>query len=123
MTVVAPKLDRGPKPELEVRIGDQSLSLKSESGGQLSIGRGAECKLVVPSASASRAHADIVTRGGLFYLEDHSTNGTYIRPEGTHEIFVHRGQALLQGSGLIRLGEPIAVKGPLDIEYQTRYGD
>ena len=40
----------------------------------------------------------------------------YMRPEGGTEIFVHRGQVLLQGSGLIRLGESISVKGPLDIE-------
>jgi len=122
MTVVAPKLNRGPMPELDIKIGDQLVSLKASSNDSLSIGRGAECALVVPSSAASRAHANILTRGGRFYLDDHSTNGTYIRPEGANEIFVHRDQALLQGSGLIRLGEPIAVKGPLDIEYSTRYG-
>jgi adenylate cyclase len=123
MTVVAPKLASGPKPKLEIQLGDQILSLASDSGSSLSLGRGAECTLVVPSASASRAHADVVSRGGLFHLEDHSANGTYIRPEGSQEIFVHRGQVLLQGAGLIRLGEPISVKGPLDIEYRTSYGD
>ena len=123
MTVVAPKLEVGPKPRLEIRLGDDALNLKSDSRKSISIGRGAECDLVVPSTSASRAHAEVVNRGGLFYLEDHSTNGTYVRPEGVPEIFVHRGEALLQGSGLIRLGEPISVKGPLDIEYRTRYGD
>jgi class 3 adenylate cyclase len=122
MTVVAPKLDRGPMPELEIQIGDQLLKLKASSNDSVSLGRGAECTLVVPSTSASRAHADILTRGGRFYLDDHSTNGTYIRPEGANEIFVHRDQALLQGSGLIRLGEPISVQGPLDVLYRTRYG-
>lgn len=122
MTVVAPKLDRGPMPQLEIQLGDSLLTLEAASNDTMSLGRGGECTLVVPSTSASRAHADIVTRGGRFYLDDHSTNGTYIRPEGANEIFVHRDQALLQGSGLIRLGEPIAVQGPLDIEYRTRYG-
>ena len=122
MTIVAPKLDRGPMPELEIQIGDQIVTLKTSAHDPVSMGRGGECSLVVPSTSASRAHADILTRGGRFYLDDHSTNGTYIRPEGANEIFVHRDQALLQGSGLIRLGEPIAVKGPLDVEYRTRYG-
>lgn len=122
MTVVAPKLDRGPMPELEIRLGEKTLTVKAASNDAVSIGRGGECTLVVPSTAASRAHADIVTRGGRFYLDDHSTNGTYIRPEGTDEIFVHRDQALLQGSGLIRLGEPIAVRGPLDVEYRTRHG-
>jgi adenylate cyclase len=122
MTVVAPKLDRTPKAELEIRLGDRVLSLKGDAKEGLSIGRGAECSLVVPSSSASRAHADVISRGGRFYLDDHSTNGTYVRPEGANEVFVHRDQALLQGSGLIRLGEPISVKGPLDIEYTTKYG-
>jgi class 3 adenylate cyclase len=122
MTVVAPKLHRMPKAELEIRLGDRVLSLKGDAKEALSIGRGAECSLVVPSSSASRAHADVISRGGRFYLDDHSTNGTYVRPEGANEVFVHRDQALLQGSGLIRLGEPISVKGPLDIEYTTKYG-
>lgn len=122
MTVVAPKLDRMPKAELEIRLGDKVLKLKGDAKEALSIGRGAECSLVVPSSSASRAHADVLSRGGRFYLDDHSTNGTYVKPEGANEVFVHRDQALLQGSGLIRLGEPISVKGPLDIEYSTRYG-
>lgn len=122
MTVVAPKLDRLPQAELEIRLGDKQLSLRSDAKGSLSLGRGAECSLVVPSSAASRAHADVLARGGRFYLDDHSTNGTYVRPEGANEIFVHRDQVLLQGEGLIRLGEPISVKGPLDIEYRTRYG-
>jgi len=121
MTVMAPKVTPAQKPELEVRLGDEVRVLESGSA-TMSLGRGSECALVVPSASASRAHADILSRDGLFYLEDHSTNGTYVRPEGAREIFVHRGQVLLQGSGLIRLGEAIAVKGPLDIEYRTLYG-
>ena len=123
MTVVAPKLELGPKPELEIVLGKERRSLESETGSTLSIGRGAECDLVVPIASASRAHANLMCRAGRFYLEDHSTNGTYVRPEGEREMFVHRDQVLLQGAGLIRLGEPIAVKGPLDIEYRTLYQD
>jgi pSer/pThr/pTyr-binding forkhead associated (FHA) protein len=122
MTVMAPKLERVPNAELEIRLGEHVLSLKGDAKAPLTIGRGAECSLVVPSSSASRAHADVLSRGGRFYLDDHSTNGTYVKPEGANEIFVHRDQALLQGAGLIRLGEPISVKGPLDIEYRIRYG-
>ena len=77
----------------------------------------------MPGHSASRAHAKVVRRGTRFYLEDHSTNGTYLKPHDGNEIFVHRDQVLLQGSGRIRLGEPISVKGPLDIEFKTVYRD
>lgn len=121
ITVMAPKVAPMAQPELEVRLGDETKILESGSA-TMSLGRGKKCTLVVPSAAASRAHADILSRDGLFYLEDHSTNGTYVRPEGARDIFVHRGRVLLQGSGLIRLGEAIAVKGPLDIEYRTLYG-
>ena len=122
MTVVAPKLDSLPKADLEISIGDQVVSIKGDSGHKVTVGRGQECDVVVASASASRAHADVVSRGGRFYLDDHSTNGTYVKPEGGNEVFVHRDQVQLIGSGLIRLGEPISVKGPLDIEYRTKYG-
>ncbi len=123
MTVMAPKLEVGPRARLDITLGNQRHSLSSDAAGSLSIGRGAECDLVVPSAQASRAHADIACRAGRFYLDDHSTNGTYLKPEGGREMFVHRDQVLLQGSGMVRLGEPVAVKGPLDIEYRTVYQD
>ncbi len=123
MTVVAPKLDLGPRARLEVSLGSESRTLDSNASDALSIGRGAECDLVVPSAQASRAHADIVCRAGRFYLDDHSTNGTYLKPETGREMFVHRDQVPLQGAGMFRLGEPVAVKGPLDIEYRTVYQD
>jgi class 3 adenylate cyclase len=122
MTVMAPKVSGAPRAELQIRLGFATHTLKGDSKETLSLGRGAECTLVVPSSAASRAHADIIGRGGRFYLNDHSTNGTYVRPEGAEEIFVHRDQVLLQGAGIIRLGEPTSTGDPLDIEYQTRQG-
>jgi len=123
LTAVAPKLASLPTPELEFRMGEQTASMTSSSSAPLTLGRGGECSFVVPGHSASRAHAKVVRRGTRFYLEDHSTNGTYLKPHDGNEIFVHRDQVLLQGSGRIRLGEPISVKGPLDIEFETVYRD
>ena len=123
MTILAPRLDTGPKRELTIRMGDQVRTLASDSTEPLSLGRGTDCTLMVPSSSASRAHADIHSRGGLFYLEDHSTNGTYIRPGDGNELYVHRNQALLQGEGTIRLGEPMSEADPLDIAYRTQLKD
>ena len=97
--------------------------MTSRSTEPVTLGRGGECSLVVPSTSASRAHARVVQRAGRFYLEDHSTNGTYMKPTDGNEIFVHRDQILIQGAGRIRLGEPVSVKGPLDIEFETVYRD
>ncbi len=123
MTAVAPKLDALPTPEMEFRVGDQTASLTATSNEPLTLGRGRECSLVVPGSAASRAHAKVLRRGSRFYLEDHSTNGTYVLPHEGSEIFVHRDQVLLQGSGRIRLGEPLSLRDPEDIEFETVYRD
>lgn len=123
LTAVAPKLDSLPTPEMHLRLGGQTIPMTSSTNEPVTLGRGAECSVVVASHSASRAHARVMRRGTRFYLEDHSTNGTYVKPEDGAEIFVHRDQVLLQGSGRIRLGEPISVRGPLDIEFETVYRD
>ena len=121
LTAVAPKLESLPAPEMHIRVGDLHVSMSSASSEAVSLGRGAECTVVVASSSASRAHAKIMRRGSLFYLEDHSTNGTFLQPKDGQEIFVHRDQVVLQGSGRIRLGEPVSVPSPLDIEFKTVY--
>lgn len=123
MTAVAPKLADLPKPELEVRCGEQRVSMTSTTNEPVTLGRGQESALVVPAGSASRAHAKIVRRGSRFYLEDHSTNGTYILGADGNEIFVHRDQILIQGAGRIRLGESVGEPSPLDIEFKTVFRD
>lgn len=121
LTAVAPKLDALPTPEMHVRLGQLQIPMTSSTNEPVTLGRGAECSVVVPSSSASRAHARVMRRGTRFYLEDHSTNGTYVKPDEGAEIFVHRDEVILQGTGRIRLGEPVSVPGPLDIEYETVY--
>ena len=121
LTAVAPKLDPLPTPELEVHLGDQHVRMEASSSEPVTLGRGNDCSVVVPSGAASRSHAKVIRRSGRFYLEDHSTNGTYVQPTDGNEIFVHRDQVLIQGSGRIRLGEPLTVAGPLDIEFKTVY--
>jgi len=89
----------------ELRIGDSTVIELAGGGGSVhSLGREEENEIVVPDTSASRFHADIIVRGGRFYLSDHSTNGTYVRPDGGVEMFVHRDEVLLGGEGTIRLG-------------------
>ncbi|MCP5205708.1 MAG: adenylate/guanylate cyclase domain-containing protein [Hahellaceae bacterium] len=72
------------------------------------IGRDAECDLVVPSPFASRKHAWIEFRRNKFVLVDHSTNGTWVKTGGEPELFLKREELPLQGKGVISLGEPIA---------------
>ncbi len=117
LTTVAPKLDRDLAHRVELRFGDLVRSMSSGSAESLSLGRGVRNTFVVPDTGASRAHAKITARSGRFYLADQSTNGTYVLPDGGTEIFVHRDEVLLQGTGAIRLGGAFSETGPLDIQY------
>ena len=123
MTALAPKLAALPTAELELRMGEQTLSMTKSSSEPSTLGRGGECTFTIPGGSVSREHAKVVRRGSRFYLEDHSANGTYVKPRDGNEIFVHRDEVQLQGAGRIRLGEPLSVPGPLDIGYEVVYRD
>ena len=119
LTALAPKRKEKPPAQLEVRLGASSLSMSGAGGEVQSLGRGDASALVVADESASRSHADIVARGGRFYLADHSTNGTYVRPDGGDEIFVHRDEVLLRGLGAIRLGRVFSDPDGPTLEYRV----
>ena len=120
LTTVVPKLPLSGASELELTFEGKSISLSSEEIEPLTLGRGGQSTLTVPDTEASRLHAKITARNGRFYLIDQSTNGTYLRPEGGTETFVHRDEIILQGKGAIRMGGGFSEKGPTDIEYRIR---
>ncbi len=119
LTTLAPKLAKTPRSSLQLRLGDQLVRTTSDAMETIILGRSAECSLVVPATSASRKHAKITSRGGRFYLIDHSTNGTHVRQADGRELVVHRDEVLLAGAGHIRLGDPLTEIGPLDIAFET----
>ena len=94
--------------KLRVAFGEQSLLLFTE-GKALTMGRSAECSLVVQTGFASRLHARVVMRRGRFVLADESTNGTYIMPggidSGVQEVFIKREEFLLPDTGVFCLGQ------------------
>ena len=69
------------------------------------IGRDAHCQLVVSGTMASRQHASVQWRRGKFVLADRSTNGTFVVPDGGHPLHLRREEFVLQGTGVIGLGE------------------
>lgn len=117
-TLAAPKREV-PDAQLEVRVDGSTLRVSGVGRNVHSIGRGADNALVVPDASASRSHADVIGRGGRFYLADHSTNGTYVRPLGGDEMFVQRDEVLLVGSGMIRLGRTFSDPDGPTLHYRV----
>jgi adenylate cyclase len=67
----------------------------------LSIGRSAECDLVIERPWVSRQHAVVTMRRGRVELEDRSSLGTYVSPRGGPEFFICRETVVLTGSGTI----------------------
>jgi class 3 adenylate cyclase len=63
-----------------------------------------QVNLLIDNELVSRDHCHIVFRRGKFVLIDHSTNGTYIKPEDAQEIYLRREELPLLGNGTISLG-------------------
>lgn len=68
------------------------------------IGRSHDADLQVNHPDVSRRHLEIICRDGQYYLDDASTNGTFLRVGTGAPAFVHRGRALLVDMGWISLG-------------------
>ncbi len=84
------------------------------------LGRSNKCDFIVESDCASRQHATLVYRRGKFIVSDHSTNGTFIKPQGGKEIYIHREDYPLSGSGFISLGESISVDNEHLVYYSCQ---
>ncbi len=91
-----------PRRILQLLHAGRRLELSSQ--GSLVIGRDEDCDLVLRSPLCSRRHAVIGFVRDRFMIEDRSTNGTWVSPDGGEPIFVHRDCAPLQGRGMIGMG-------------------
>jgi class 3 adenylate cyclase len=111
MRTVTPAAPGASEKKLQVTFGDKSVLLFTE-GKTLTLGRSAECSLVVATGFASRLHAKVIMRRGRFVLADESTNGTYIVPgglgSGAQEVFIKREEFLLPDKGVFSLGQSCA---------------
>lgn len=90
----------------------QGRTIELEAGTpDLTIGRLANCGLVLTSEKCSRVHARIVRRGGSYFLIDQSTNGTFVKPKGGNEHRVLKHELALSGRGRISFGQPLSDAG------------
>jgi adenylate cyclase len=94
---------------LKISIGGESYVV--EAGASLRVGRDASNDIVVPTQHASRTHARIVGREDHFVIIDQSANGTFLMADGTREVRLRRGEALLGERGWIGLGKTAAKHG------------
>jgi pSer/pThr/pTyr-binding forkhead associated (FHA) protein len=68
------------------------------------IGRDDDCRIRVEHRLVSRRHASVECVAGKFFLQDHSTNGTYVAEGQGMPVLVHREMFQLKESGIISLG-------------------
>lgn len=93
-----------PRGALELSLESRTIVVEIGSERRITLGRDAANDLCVDDPAASRAHAEIFARGSEWYLEDHSTNGTYLKPGRRRPHFFRREERILEGAGRIFLG-------------------
>jgi class 3 adenylate cyclase len=106
----------GASNRLVLRQGDRTLAIGG-GGAAFTLGREEGCQLQVQSTLASRQHGKIEHRMGKFVFIDHSANGTYISLPDIDNLFLHREELPLFGSGIISCGEKIQDKNPHLIHF------
>lgn len=109
---------------VNLKYRKQILSL-NEFSGELVLGRGQQCGLVVDSGTASRTHAVVSCRNGMLIIKDQSTNGTFIRTcngkrstDGI-EMIIHREQWMADAAGIVSLGAAIKENDPNLIHFRV----
>jgi len=71
------------------------------------IGRGSDCDVVLADAHASRQHARLEVRSGLFVLTDlGSTNGTRVNGHRVREVVLGVGDKIEVGQSMLRVVQP-----------------
>jgi class 3 adenylate cyclase len=86
----------------------------------LTLGRSAQCDVVVEDTKVSRLHARIEAVKDRFVLRDASTNGTSLRLEDAGDLTVRRDEIALSSGGLISLGRPVDTDSPLTLRIALR---
>jgi class 3 adenylate cyclase len=83
------------------------------------IGRDETCGLRVQGDSVSRHHVRVRWEGDKVVVEDKSTNGTAVEPDGAAARRLHRQVVPLTGSGTLRLGDPAASAAVAVVRYRS----
>lgn len=105
-------------PVLTLTYAGCPFQLKS-AAASLVIGRHTDCDLIVEDQVVSRRHATVESKQGKFFIQDHSSNGTFVSSEGFPMTFLRRDAMQLSGRGTLSLGiRPQRNTGHL-IEFNT----
>ena len=108
---------RHTESSLFLRYGDEERQI-TEAVGELTLGRGQRCDLIICAGAASRLHGTVSYHKGKMVFKDQSTNGTFIRTvEGKRsadglDLFVHHEEWVSDSDGMLSLGEPVTEGTP-----------
>ena len=97
---------------------DQRTTINTPGDGEITLGKAAANDLQLTGNWVSNLHACITIDHGFFYIQDESTNGTFVQSEDEKVTVVHRNSLRLWGSGLISLGEPLSNESAIRFEYR-----
>jgi class 3 adenylate cyclase len=104
---------------LELSVQNQTYEISSHTP-YLKLGRQSQNDLVIHDNSASRFHASIELMNDKFVLNDHSTNGTFLYPQGGKPYRVKQTKTYLEGTGALCLGEDSGSDSPAAIHYRIK---
>lgn len=84
------------------------------------LGRDEEsCDMIIQGDTISRRHCVLQIRDQQIGLLDTSTNGTYIKPGHSKNVFIHNDYYPLVGQGSIKLGHAIDLDDPEILLYKV----
>lgn len=104
--------------EMELSYRGQSFVV-NQKNPLVTIGRTDDCTLIINNDCASRNHASIELIQGKFYLNDKSTNGTYIIKAEQSPLFIRRESITIDQMGKIGAGW-MPGSDDMDIIYFTQ---
>jgi len=98
---------RAPAAALKVAEPGRAARTVDLSGRPALIGRGSDCDVVLADAHASRHHARLEVRGGVYVLTDlGSTNGTRVNGHRVREVVLGAGDRIEVGQSTLRVVQP-----------------
>ncbi len=101
----------------EFRFQDQLWQIKE--GQTLTIGRAADCDIVIGLAWVSRSHATVSMRHYQIEITDHSSTGSVMVRDGGEEVRLHRRATLLSGAGVIYCGIGTTLNPEQAVHFST----
>ena len=116
LTDYQPPLRKAVVASLTLRYRGRAILVNAQAGACL-IGRDEDCGLKVDHRLVSRRHASVECVAGKFFLQDHSTNGTYVAERNASPVLVHREMLQIKDAGLISLG----VEPQLNVEHAISF--